>query len=97
MEIYELIVILKTSNGADAAINFCQCLTDTQKGNCAKVVRFYIENSSFAPEMPNYAPKRNKITNVDKYNEKGNLKTLEQNKIINNCKKCIDKLQNNKL
>ena len=98
MKIYELIVILKNSNGADAAINFCQCLTDTQKGNCAKVVRDYIKIFSFDPKIPNYTPNpRKEITKfVDKYNEKGNLKTLEQNKIIINCKKCIDKLKNNK-
>ena len=93
-----LIVILKTSNGADTAINFCQCLTDTQKGNCAKVVRDYIKIFSFDPKIPNYTSNPGKeITKfVDKYNEKGNLKTLEQNKIIINCKKCIDKFKNNK-
>ena len=95
MKIYELIVILKNSNGADAAINFCQCLTDTQKGNCAKVVRDYIENIPFNPFNPNYTPNPGKEISkfIEKNIVKGYSSTPEENIIIANCQKCLDKFK----
>ena len=91
MKMYDLIAMIKAGFGADVAINFCECLAGTQKGNCGKVVRDYIENISFRPNNLYYKKEITKNT-IKKIIVKGNSSKPEDNTIIANCQKCLDKL-----
>ena len=95
LKIFDSIVMTKAFFGADVAINFCECLTGTQKGNCAKVVRDYIENIPFNPFNPNYTPNPGKEISkfIEKNMVKGYSSTPEENIIIVNCQKCLDKFK----
>ena len=92
MKMYDLIGMTKANFGADVAINFCECLTGTQKDNCRKVVRDYMEIIPFNPFNPEYTPFPPKEIS-EKNMVKGNSSTSEEIAFIAKYQKCLDKLK----
>ena len=96
--LYDLICKIKTILGSDVAIYFCECLTDTHKGNCKLLIRDYTEQCK--PIKPNidYLPNPGNRMLKDALSEfqfpKNFEKSQEKQYVINHYKKCQIDLMN---